>query len=130
MNQIRSVTSEAVTTSNLARKPSYSTKKITNVRIFNGNENMSQNLEAEVDSNNIFLFFSKTDLDIDLFTINKRFTVNNIDRYKEHDGDYLLSRKKECLIRDDKTYTLYSAINMRKIERGESSVTSQYRTGR
>lgn len=54
---------------------------------------------------------------MDLFTINKKISIHHIDRYQDCNGDYLLYRKRECLIREDESFVLETIINMRKIEK-------------
>ena len=49
--------------------------------------------------------------------INKRISINNIDRYREFNGEYLLYRKRECFIREDDTFIMTSMINLRRIDR-------------
>lgn len=128
-NRIRGVTSTGVTDVGLKNNATYSTSKTSNIRLFNDNTNMIYNIESEQDSNNIFLFFTKADLDMDVFTINKRFTVHHIDRYQEHNGDYLLTHKRECLVREDDSYFMTSVINMKKIERSNGTTVTPISTG-
>ena len=49
-------------------------------------------------------------------TKNKKISVHHIDRYQQYNGDYLLYRKRECYIREDKTFVMSSMINLRKVE--------------
>ena len=62
------------------------------------------------------IYFSKNDLDTDLFSINKRISIHNIDRYQEFNGNYLLYRKREVYIREDQNFKLNTMINMRRID--------------
>ena len=104
----------------------YSQAKTAIVRLNNDNVNMINNIQADMNSNNFFVTFVKTDMDMSLFTINKRFTVHHIDQYQEFNGDYLLSRKRECLVREDDSFILSTIINMRKLERSTlSAITSK-----
>ena len=83
---------------------------------FNDNEHMIENIEAKMNSENFLLYFSKNDLDTNLFTLNKRISIHNIDRYREFNGTYLLYRKREVYLREDTSFTLSSMINLKRIE--------------
>ena len=85
------------------------------MRLNNDNENMLYNIENKVNSENVFLYFNKNDLDTELFTINKKITVHHIPRYQHFNGDYLLSRKRELYFREDTSFEMISMINLHKI---------------
>jgi len=115
-NNITGKTSDGKTNKRLNNQASY-TKSITStVRINNENEGMLDNIKADQNSNNFFIYFSKAALDIDLFTINKKITVKNIDRYNKYDGKFLLYRKRDMFILEDNTFSLMEMINLRRIE--------------
>ena len=78
---------------------------------------MLENIEADVNSSNIFISINKNDLDTDIFTINKRITISNIDRYKDKDGVYLLLRKRETYIRSDESFYMNTVLNLKRIEK-------------
>ena len=69
----------------------------------------------KINSENVFLYFNKNDLDTELFTINKKITVHHIPRYQHFNGDYLLSRKRELYFREDTSFEMISMINLHKI---------------
>lgn len=115
INKIKSITSSGSTIRTLSNNAEYSTDKVTGIRMNNDNNNMIYNIEYQNNSNNVLIYFNKNDLDTDLFTINKRITINNIDRYQKYNGDYLLSRKRECYLREDNTFVLISMINVKRI---------------
>lgn len=116
-NKLKGISSTGTTEKTLSNSASYSTDKVHRVRLNNDNENMIYNIEADRNNKNILVYFSKTDLDMDLFTINKKISIHHIDRYQDCNGDYLLYRKRECLIREDESFVLETIINMRKIEK-------------
>ena len=116
-NKLKEISSTGITEKTLSNSASYSTDKVHRVRLNNDNENMIYNIEADRNNKNILVYFSKTDLDMDLFTINKKISIHHIDRYQDCNGDYLLYRKRECLIREDESFVLETIINMRKIEK-------------
>lgn len=99
----------------LVNTAEYSKKKTDMYRINNNNTLYQQNLQVEMDNNNFFIFFSKSGLDMDLFTPNKKITVKNIDRYKEFNGVYLVYRVRHNLIREHNSFVLASYVNMQKI---------------
>jgi hypothetical protein len=77
---------------------------------------MIDNIEAQNNSENFLVYFSKNDLDTNLFSINKRITIHNIDRYQEFNGNYLLYRKREAYLREDSTFLMSSMINLKRID--------------
>lgn len=115
VNMIKTMSHTGTSIKSLKNNASYSTSKYKTINVENDNENIIYNIEAENNSNNFFLYFAKEDIDSDLFTINKRISVNNIDRYKDHDGTYLMSRKRECYMREDKNFGMTTLVNLKQI---------------
>ena len=118
-SKIKAISSSGSKEKSLVNKSSYSNDKYSNVRINNDNENMILNIESDTNNNNFILFFTKNDLDSSVFSINKRISIHNIDRYQEFNGDYLLRRKRELYLREDTTFVMTSAITMNKIMKSE-----------
>lgn len=116
-NKLKGVSSTGATTKSLINTSSYSTDKTSIVRLNNDNDNMIYNMEAEMNNNNVLVYFCKNDLDMDVFTINKKISIHHIDRYIEFNGDYLLNRKRECLVREDDTFLMTTMLNLSRIER-------------
>ena len=114
-NRIRGINNGSDISTGLKYNASYSTNKTINTRINFDNNDIISNMKADSDNNTFFIFFTKEDIDTSIFTINKKITVNNIDRYNSHNGNYLLSRKRELYVRTDDTFDLTSMINLRKI---------------
>lgn len=115
--KLKGITSSGTSTKTLVHSTSYLNNKVKNIRLNNDNTNALYNLEADSNSKNILLYFSKNDLDMDVLSINKKISVRHIDRYSEHNGDYLLYRKRECLIRENDTFIMDTMVNLRKIEK-------------
>lgn len=113
-NLIGMTSSGAVKTS-LKNKANYSTDKDTTIRLHNDNEGMLNNIAASKNNNNFLVYIQKTDLDTEVLSPNKRITIHHIDRYKEHNGDYLMYRKRECYLREDSSFTLNTMINLKEI---------------
>ena len=116
VTSITGVTSNNINTISLKNNADYSNNKKMTMRLNNDNNNMIYNIGHKTNSDNIFIYFNKNDLDTDVLTINKRITVNNINRYKHFNGDYLLSRKRELYFREDKSFEMISLINLHKSE--------------
>ena len=127
-NKIKAVSSTESNIKTLNNNASYSDEKIKFTRLNNDNNNMIYNIESENNSNNVFVYFSKNDLDMDILTINKRISINMINRYQQYNGDYLLTRKRECLLREDKTFVMTTMINMKRIERTNNIIATYYTT--
>ena len=126
INKIKSVSNNGVNIRSLSNTADYSNEKMTTIRMNNDNDNMIYNLEYKNNNDNVFIYFNKNDLDTDLFTINKRITVHNINRYQHYDGDYLLSRKREFYLREDKTFVMVSMINLKRIILNNDVITEKY----
>ena len=116
IDKIRGITSTGNTEVELKNKDSYSINEKTKlVRLNNDNTNMLSNIEAYNNNNSMFLYITKNDLDLDLFSLNKRISVENIDRYKEYNGNYMMTRKRELLLREDDTFIAMTMLNMKLI---------------
>ena len=113
---LRGITGSGANDASLTNTASYGDSKIVSMRLDNDNAHMIENIEAKMNSENFLLYFSKNDLDTNLFTLNKRISIHNIDRYREYNGTYLLYRKREVYIREDTSFTLSSMINLKRIE--------------
>jgi hypothetical protein len=118
--KLKGISSTGASTVSLVNNASYMDEKVKNIRLNNDNENMVSNLEASDNNGNFLIYIAKNDLDMELFTINKRISIHNIERYQEYNGDYLLSRKRECFVREDDTFVLTTMLNLRRIERSDT----------
>lgn len=115
-SKIRGISSTGSNTKSLANTSSYSKDKVVNMRINNDNKKMVNNLANTADNSDFFLFFHKSGLDLDLFTINKKITVTyEINQYKKFSGDYLVYRIKHSFTRTDEEFELTTFIDLRKI---------------
>ncbi len=112
------MTSSGTIKTSLKNKASYSTDKDITLRLHNDNEGMLDNIAADKNNNNFLVYIQKTDLDTDVLSPNKRITIHHIDRYKEHNGDYLMYRKRECYLREDSSFVLNTMINLKEIYKG------------
>lgn len=112
------LTSSGIVKSSLKNKANYITDKEVTIRLNNDNEGMLNNITADKNNNNFLVYIQKTDLDTDILSPNKRITIHHIDRYKEHNGDYLIYRKRECYLREDNSFILNTMINLKEIYKG------------
>lgn len=113
---IKGITSTGNTTKTLNNTSSYTTSKLLNARLNNDNTNMIDNMASDANSSNIFITINKEGLDADIFTINKKYSINNIDRYINTNGEYILIRKREIYQKDENAFTLNTSLNFRKYE--------------
>lgn len=115
VSSIRSISTSGASSETLKNKSDYAKKKTNNVRINNDNTNMQKNLVADANNNGFYFYFYKAGLDLGLFTINKKITVEHVDNYRRFNGKYLVYRVRDTLIREDETFSILTAVNLRKI---------------
>ena len=70
-----------------------------------------------MDNSSIQLLIQKNDIDSEVLTINKEYTIKadetyNTDRYN---GKYILVRKRELYIREDETFTMCVMLLFEKV---------------
>lgn len=100
----------------LSKQDLYGTEKIDSIRMNNENIHMIDNIHFQYELDNVFISVVKTGLDTDVFSINKRYMINNINRYKEHNGTYILTRKREVYMREDtENFILSTVLNFNKV---------------
>lgn len=114
-NVIKGITSSGNSLKELSGNSSFSSFKVKNIRLNNDNEHMMENIVYDYNTSNVYVTISKNNLDTDAFTINKRYSINHIDRYIDFNGNYLLSRKREIYLREDDTFIMNMILNMRFI---------------
>ena len=120
-NTIRTTTLEGAEQTQLANKSQLvSGTALDTKRMNNDNEHMPENIAAMDNSQNFLIYFSKTDIDNTLFSINKEIKISNTNRYSNLNGTYLLFRKRETYTREDDTYVLNTMINLRRIDNANS----------
>jgi hypothetical protein len=115
VSSIRSISTSGANSETLKNKSDYAKKKTNNVRLNNDNSNMQKNLVADANNNGFYFYFYKAGLDIQLFSINKKITVEHVDNYRRFNGKYLVYRVRDTLIREDDTFAILTAVNLRKI---------------
>ena len=94
-------------------------EKIRSLRISNENDGIINNIVSSMDNSSIQLLIQKNDIDSEVLTINKEYTIKadetyNTDRYN---GKYILVRKRELYIREDETFTMCVMLLFEKVIR-------------
>lgn len=115
-NMVRGITSNGNTLKELSGNATYSDAKIKNIRLNNDNEHMMENIKADYNSSNVYINISKNNLDSSTITMNKRYSINHIERYIDYNGDYILGRKRELYLREDDTFVMNMVLNLRRFE--------------
>ena len=92
-------------------------EKIRSLRISNENDGIINNIVSSMDNSSIQLLIQKNDIDSEVLTINKEYTIKadetyNTDRYN---GKYILVRKRELYIREDETFTMCVMLLFEKV---------------
>lgn len=74
------------------------------IRTPSSNPNLIKNISASTNQSSSHMFLNKIDVDVSVFTPNKRYIINNYDGHKDRNGDFILTRKRELYYRetDDK----------------------------
>ena len=122
--KIRGMNSIGMTETQLASQNEVSTEAYLSKRFNNDNIHMMENIKADRDSNNFFIFFNKVDLDNTVFSINKQIKINNTQRYQELNGSYLLYRKKELYTRQENDFILNTLVYLKRIDGSNNSNSS------
>lgn len=73
----------------------YSASKTEIVRVPKSNPNLIENISASVDQISSRISMNKIDVDLSIFTPNKRYLIKNYDGYNNRDGDFILVRKRD-----------------------------------
>lgn len=76
-------------------KSKFSKDKTELIRTPNSNPNLIQNISAENNQTASHITLNKIDVDMSIFTPNKRYIIKNYDGHKDKDGDFILTRKRE-----------------------------------
>lgn len=76
-------------------KSKYSKDKTEIIRIPNSNPNLIENIYAAENQTSSRITLNKMDVDLSIFTPNKRYMIKNYDGHKDRDGDFILIRKRD-----------------------------------
>ena len=91
--------------------------KSKSVRIGNDNNGLLDHMIHTIDSSAVQIVIQKTDMDSDVFTINKEYHIDAYNAYGTdiYNGRYLLVRKRELYVRDDETFTSNTMLSFKKL---------------
>ena len=95
------------------------------IRVNNDNVNYLKNLKSLIENKANKLALNKVDLDCDVFTINKEYTIKNYDAHSNKDGTFLLSRKVETFLREDDKFVLNIMLEFDKLAVNIASTESK-----
>ena len=76
-------------------KSKYSKDKTEVIRTPSSNPNLIQNIAAANNQSSAHISLNKVDVDVSIFTPNKRYLIKNFDGHKGRDGDFILTRKRD-----------------------------------
>ena len=70
---------------------------------------------SKIESTSVILNLSKANIDADIFTPDKAYTVSNYDEDKEYNGRYILIYKKEVIGKMDEEYATNTVLGFRYV---------------
>lgn len=85
------------------------------IRVPNDNTNLLKQLKHQVELSASRISINKNDLDTNVLTPNKVYTIKNYDTHSKEDGKFLLTKKREIYIRTDDTFTLNTILDLQKL---------------
>jgi len=100
------------------------------IKIDNDNANQLKNIKANMENKSNKLTINKNGLDLSVFTINKEYIVKNYDAHSNKDGKFLLNRKVEIFIREDKKFVLNTMLEMHKLADENKTATKATELGK
>lgn len=73
----------------------YSNEKTEIIRTPSSNPNLIENISAATEQKSSHISMNKIDVDLSIFTPNKRYLIKNYDGHSNRDGDFILTRKRD-----------------------------------
>lgn len=73
----------------------YSNNKTEIIRTPSSNPNLIENISAATEQTSSHFSMNKMDVDLSIFTPNKRYLIKNFDGHDDRDGDFILVRKRD-----------------------------------
>lgn len=115
VTNISNVTSSGATYSGVIDENITSNNKIKTqiIQTTNSNPNFINNLTTDI-SNNIIVDINKTDLDANIFTINKEYIIKNTKEHQEYDGRYLLCSSKQVYVKQNNKFVMSTILRFVK----------------
>lgn len=99
---------------NLPDSPRLS-EKVLLERTYSNNVNNIYNTKAAIESASVILSIRKSEIDSTIFTPNKEYQIKNYSDNRDFDGRYILSYKKEIILRQDDGYIGSVMVGLRKV---------------
>ena len=94
------------------------------IKIDNDNANKVKNIKAEIENSKNILTLNKADLDMSVFTINKKYIIKNFDAHSDKDGIFILINRKDILTReDDRMFICNEVLMFKKVGDEQSAAT-------
>ena len=87
------------------------------IRVGNDNNGLLNQMIHSIDSSSVQMVIQKTDIDTEVFTINKEYYIEAESAYNTdaYNGRYILVRKRELYVRDDETFTMNTMLSFKKV---------------
>lgn len=76
-------------------KSKLSKEKTQIIRTPSSNPNLIENIAAANNQSAAHVTLNKVDVDVSIFTPNKRYLIKNFDGHQDRDGDFILTRKRD-----------------------------------
>ena len=86
------------------------------VKVDNDNYNVLKNIKANIENKDNRIVLNKLDLDAEIFTPNKEYIIHNYDAHGDKDGFFILQRKVEIYIREDKEFNCTTMLEFDKVK--------------
>ena len=90
-------------------------EKVLLERTYPNNLNKIYNTKVAIESAAVVISIKKSEIDSTIFTPNKEYQIKNYSDNREFDGRYVLSYKKEIILRQDDGYIGSVMIGLRKV---------------
>lgn len=88
----------------------YSNSKTEIIRVPKSNPNLIENISAATKQTSSHISMNKIDIDLSIFTPNKRYLIKNYDGHNDRDGDFILVRKRDLFYLESDDVFLGSVI--------------------
>ena len=117
-NKIMIVTSDGVVREESLDIPRTkdSSDKLRIEKIQSDNADYIDYMKHTVEDSTVILHITKTEIDSSTITPNKEYLVNNYNAFKEYDGRYVLSYKKEVFLNKDGTFISSVLFGLRRVK--------------
>lgn len=89
-------------------------EKVILKRIYNDNLDYVNNIKAGIDSSSVILELTRTEIDSSIITPNKEYVIKNYREYSEYNGKFVLSSKRDLLIKQDGEFISNTLLIFRK----------------